>query len=244
MADLEADLGGVDELLTYMEIDPVAHTVAVVGANLHVRSGSGTTDDGGSPTGLGNLLIGYNEDDGFETRTGSHNLILGRYHSYTSYAGLVAGQDNILSGPYSSVTGGTGNEVSGVGTWIGGGSFNQATEAYATVAGGQLNAASGPYASVAGGHSNIASGSSAAVAGGQYNDAIGSGSTVAGGWQNEADGAWTAVGGGRLNSVSEYYATVPGNGLYCDENDNVGIGTLSPAYELDVDGDMRADGYY
>ncbi len=31
-------------------------------ANVHVQSGSGYTDDGGSPTGLGNLIVGYNEE--------------------------------------------------------------------------------------------------------------------------------------------------------------------------------------
>jgi hypothetical protein len=36
------------------------------GANVHIRSGSGETDDGDErdlpPTGLGNLIVGYNEE--------------------------------------------------------------------------------------------------------------------------------------------------------------------------------------
>ena len=37
-----------------------------------------------SPRGLGNLVIGYNEDSGDDDRSGSHNLIVGGYHSYSS----------------------------------------------------------------------------------------------------------------------------------------------------------------
>ena len=33
------------------------------GVNVHIRSGSGVTDDGGNPSGLGNLILGYNEVD-------------------------------------------------------------------------------------------------------------------------------------------------------------------------------------
>ena len=43
------------------------------GCNVHVRNGAGQTD---SLNTLGNLIIGYNEDDGFPApndRTGSHN---------------------------------------------------------------------------------------------------------------------------------------------------------------------------
>jgi cell division protein FtsB len=32
------------------------------GANIHIVSGSGSTDDNGTPRGLGNLIIGYDED--------------------------------------------------------------------------------------------------------------------------------------------------------------------------------------
>jgi hypothetical protein len=34
------------------------------GANIHIVSGSGSTDDNGNPLGLGNLIIGYDEDPG------------------------------------------------------------------------------------------------------------------------------------------------------------------------------------
>ena len=45
------------------------------GVNVHVRDGSGGTD--GAVNGLGNLIVGYNEDSG-DTRSGSHNLVVGQ----------------------------------------------------------------------------------------------------------------------------------------------------------------------
>ncbi|MBZ0253875.1 MAG: hypothetical protein K8I02_11105, partial [Candidatus Methylomirabilis sp.] len=33
--------------------------LVIRGANLHLESGSGQTSDGGAPTGLGNLVVGY-----------------------------------------------------------------------------------------------------------------------------------------------------------------------------------------
>jgi len=51
-------------------------------------SGSGATE--GMINGLGNLIVGYNEDVGSNaTRTGSHNLVVGIEHSYSSYAGSL-----------------------------------------------------------------------------------------------------------------------------------------------------------
>ncbi|MBZ0253910.1 MAG: hypothetical protein K8I02_11280, partial [Candidatus Methylomirabilis sp.] len=52
------------------------------GVNVHVRSGGGATDDGGSLTGLGNLVVGYNEADAVtpQGRGGSHNLVVGEGH--------------------------------------------------------------------------------------------------------------------------------------------------------------------
>ena len=80
------------------------------GANIHIRSGSGSTDDGGTPRGLGNLIIGYDEDpQTFVDRSpagalphaalspgdrgGSHNLVIGAAHRFTqaAFGGLVAG---------------------------------------------------------------------------------------------------------------------------------------------------------
>jgi TolA-binding protein len=44
------------------EIGVAGPNIIFSGANIHIESGSGATDDHGNPTGLGNLIIGYDED--------------------------------------------------------------------------------------------------------------------------------------------------------------------------------------
>ncbi|MCG8590604.1 MAG: hypothetical protein MJE66_15035, partial [Proteobacteria bacterium] len=65
----------------------VGNDVFFEGCNVHVRNGAGTTN---TTNGLGNLIIGYNEAGAVPpTRTGSHNLVVGEAHGYSSYAGVV-----------------------------------------------------------------------------------------------------------------------------------------------------------
>ena len=107
--------------------------VILSGVNLHLQSGSGVTDDGDDdstgfvPLGLGNLVVGYNEDEptfspsSVNDRRGSHNLVMGSGHRFSSYGGLVGGLNNAISAPFASISG------------------------------GRLNAAAHPYSSVSGG---------------------------------------------------------------------------------------------
>jgi hypothetical protein len=144
----------------------------IEGANVHVRSGYGVTSEGCDPgfpgfpnceilTGLGNLIVGYNErfprrGPQTEIRTGSHNLVVGEFHSYSSVAGFVAGSQNKVTGSHASVTGGTDSEASGWFSSVTGGHFNEASGDAATVSGGQRNEASGEFSSVSGGHFRVA----------------------------------------------------------------------------------------
>ena len=77
----------VSNLADYMSVDTATNTIVINGANLQVQSGSGYTDDRlgntGALLGLGNVIIGYHENDGTDLRSGSHNLIVGSNHSYT-----------------------------------------------------------------------------------------------------------------------------------------------------------------
>ena len=154
------------------------------GANVHVRSGSGRTDDNNTPTGLGNLIVGYDEQQTEAvSRTGSHNLIVGGQHSFTRYGGLAAGAANTLdgvsafaagvrnvaSGDFSSVTGGAGNFAGGGSSSISGGQENMTTAVASSVSGGRQNTASGLNASVIGGDTNTAAGEGSSVSGGQGN---------------------------------------------------------------------------
>jgi hypothetical protein len=56
----------------------VGNEAQFTGCNVVIRNGTG--DTGSVQNGLGNLVIGYNNDDpktGVAQRTGSHNLIIG-----------------------------------------------------------------------------------------------------------------------------------------------------------------------
>jgi hypothetical protein len=126
----------------------------IEGVNLHVRSGSDTeatnefceTRAPGWPnceilTGLGNLIIGYNERFPNPTnvgdRTGSHNLVIGDFHRYNSFGGFVAGDANRITGGGASVIGGTNNTASGWFSSVSGGHLNEASGVTASVSGGQ-----------------------------------------------------------------------------------------------------------
>lgn len=143
--------------------------VVFTGVNVHVRSGSGSTD--GTVNGLGNLIVGYNEDVGGDAaRTGSHNLIVGPEHSYSSYGGFVAGYYNSVSGANASVSGGYDNRASGSYSSVSGGLSNTASGSYSSVSGGYYNTASGAYSSVSGGGVHDASGTADWRAGDLWED--------------------------------------------------------------------------
>jgi len=184
------------------------------GANVHVRSGSGATDDhfNGNATlftGLGNLVIGYNESVSTPGRTGSHNLVLGPGHSYVGCGGLLAGANNAISGPYASITGGQNNGAQGYFATVSGGSGNHANAESSSVTGGANNYATGVKATVSGGFSNTASGQFGSVTGGENNTASGVYCTVLGGGSNTAGYLGLThgdviVGGARNFSWGEY----------------------------------------
>lgn len=163
------------------------------GCNVHVRSGSGNTTDGTvdlanqesipgtTPVGLGNLVVGYNEQPSYTNygRGGSHNLVVGPWHEYTNVGGATFGQENSAKGPLASVVGGYQNNANGYA---------------ASVSGGYLNGANGETATIGGGSYNVAGGISSSVSGGFDNTATGNGATVSGGASRTASGAsdWVA----------------------------------------------------
>jgi len=193
------------------------------GVNVHVRSGSGSTDDGcseGNPaceslTGLGNLTVGYNEqlnasgdflavcsDGRFDTevecesnggrwsqnhRSGSHNLIVGSWNSYSSYGGAAIGQANRITASYASVTGGHENLASG---------------SFASVTGGVRNSATGPSCAVSGGTNAVAGGDGSSVTGGVGNEAMGTTDSISGGADNLTLGTSSSISGGVRNTTT------------------------------------------
>jgi hypothetical protein len=177
------------------------------GCNVHVRNGMGST---GSTNGAGNLIVGYNENDQGFNRAGSHNIVIGRDHGYSSFGGLVAGQLNQITGMYASVTGGTLNEATGLHSIVSGGRDNVAQGQEASVSGGGANLASGRQGSVTGGLSNTASATQSSVSGGQTNLASGRLASVTGGVSNTASGIFATVSGGAGNTASGDQSTVSG----------------------------------
>jgi len=138
LSALEASGGGTSPALAalakYVSVDPnpinglKGPHVIFHDANVHVRSGSGTTAEAGGLTGLGNLIVGYNEMPVPEmlvppggSRVGSHNLVVGPSHAFTSTGGAVFGKDNLISGQYATILGGDHNISEGPASSILGG---------------------------------------------------------------------------------------------------------------------------
>ena len=138
--------GGTNPALTalskYLAIDlnPINGVkgphVIFTGVNFHIRSGSGSTGDDGTPTGLGNLIVGYNEGphpDPTSGRNGSHNIVGGTLNAFTVSGGLVMGAQNWIQGEYATILGGQNNLAQGLGSSILGGRANWAGSANQTV---------------------------------------------------------------------------------------------------------------
>jgi hypothetical protein len=229
------------------EIGVIGPNITFSGANIHIVSGSGRTDDNGNPTGLGNLIIGYDEDPnipligdsfpglpimqaaGFPTplnsgdRGGSHNLIIGDGNRFTkaAFGGLVAGQRNTIAGFGASIGGGFNNTASGLFASVSAGVQNIASGEYASVTGGGRNGA-GPSAgdSVSGGFENSASGPYATVSAGLQNTASDTFTSVSGGEGNRAGGFSASVTGGGGNTAGGFNTVVIGGRNVTDNKDN------------------------
>jgi hypothetical protein len=174
-------------------------TFRLSGVNLQIVNGLGATN--GNPddpqtndplltktNGRGNLIVGYNElkvpvipNSVSNDRTGSHNIVVGKRNDYTSYGGLVAGDFNESSGPFSSVSGGNANRAVGLYASISGGFGGRAAGSWAAISGGHAGKATGEYASVSGGRLNVAGGNYASVSGGAFRSAPGYDDWAAGG---------------------------------------------------------------
>jgi trimeric autotransporter adhesin len=212
----------------FVSVDPnpengvIGPHITFKGANIHIISGVGTTNDNGNPSGLGNLIIGYDESPDAVIpgtpalspgdRGGSHNLIIGRGNRFTqlAFGGLVAGELNTVSAEGTTVSGGFNNTASGAAASVSGGFNNTASGVEASVSGGFNNTASNNQAGVSGGANNTASGAAASVSGGFNNTASGVEASVSGGANNTASSNQASVSGGFTNTASNNQASVSG----------------------------------
>lgn len=126
-------------------------TIQFAAVNVQIESGATSEKPEQEVNGVGNLLIGFDEEPG--TQTGSNNLVVGIEQTFTSYGGFVAGVGNAVSAPFASVSGGESNTASAQGATVSGGEQNQATESDASVSGGGNNIVEGRWSSILGGQS-------------------------------------------------------------------------------------------
>jgi len=223
---MEARVAAIEDLLSNVYRD--GNTLVFNGLNVQIVNGADATDS--EANGLGNLIVGYNEErgDGSDDRSGSHNIVVGKQNNFSSWGGLVAGRSNTVSAPYACVSGGSENTASGESSSVSGGRYNTASGDGASVAGGggpdvdDGNTAFGHYSAVLGGTRNIAGdvlmeshdiGSQATVSGGTDNAARGVAASVSGGCQNTAGGTCSSVGGGYQNRPNGMYSSVSGGGV-------------------------------
>ncbi len=261
---LEARIADMEDFVnnTLAGVSRDGDTIIFSGINVQIDSGAGSTDE--IVNGLGNLIVGYNElRSSGDDRTGSHNVIIGKEHNYSSYGGLVVGRSNSTTGPYASVSGGAYSTASGRYSSVSGGRYNVASGAAASVSGGggsssaNGNQAFADYSSILGGYENLAGGTEmydhsvgiqSTVVGGRLNKAYGSASCALGGYDNDAGGSRGVVVGGRQNATSGSYSTVSGGyyneaagqgGAVSGGNSNVASGlysTVSGGYLRTSDG--------
>lgn len=183
--------------------------LVVDGCNLHVQNGVGQT---GTINSYGNLIIGYNKNE-VSTRTGSHNLILGDLHEYTSTGGIVSGTENTLSAPGATILSSGQSHANFVSATIIGADRGIA-DGNVILIGGQRNygSAAAHFSAVVGGVENHVTGSSSVVIAGTMNTATGGNSLVCGGSENTAGGSSdVACGGSRNTSTGSRSVLVGGN---------------------------------
>ena len=223
------DLGG----FLFIDVDAQGRNVARFdGINVQITNGLGATS---AVNGLGNLIVGYDTartvgpsvcsqggatteavclNAGFvwaqSHKSGSHNIVGGGANSYSSYGGLLVGQNNVINQEFASVSGGGINTSSGRWSSVSGGTNNTASRDHSSVSGGTKNTASGNESSISGGKFNTASGSGSSVSGGTDNTASGWYSNVSGGSQNATLGYWSSISGGQYHTASGEHSSVSG----------------------------------
>jgi hypothetical protein len=172
--------------------------IYITGANLHIVSGAGSTNttNNGAARGLGNLIIGYNEivpgtSLPPNARTGTHNLVVGRFNQFTddTSGNIIGGEQNIAVGNgYGNILGGQVNQATGAGTFVV----------------GQLNVANGQDTSILGGFDNQANDSQSVICGGRFNQSWGLENVIVGGSGNienrSTSGGFAVIVGGEGNT--------------------------------------------
>ncbi len=203
LSALEAVLAGVTQsanVITFAGKD-----VIVSGGDLQVHNGSG---DSYTKNGTGNFIVGYNEARASGSdKSGSHNIVVGGNHNYTSTEGIVSGYENSISGGASIIAG----------------RENIASGSYSAIVSGTADTIStaGVRAAIVGGEGNKADDSYSSIVGGSYNTALNYGSVITGGYLNSVAGRFSTISGGYNNSITNSAGTHGRYGKISGGKDNV-----------------------
>lgn len=199
-----------------------AKTLRFSGINVQVVSGMDSDEES---NGTGNLIVGYNQRRVSSdspgsllaiSRTGSHNLVVGTGHDFTSAGGFLAGSNNTVTAPFGSVSGGHENLAGNGNASVSGGIANRAIGAFSSISGGWRNLADAHASSASGGADNIARGDYSSATGGRNNTAQAEFSSVTGGGAdsrnsgNVTESPYSSISGGFNNSTRGNAASVSG----------------------------------
>lgn len=213
--DLQARVAALEALLAHASLDDDGNLVIrgslfVDGGNLHVQDGTGATySESGAGNGLGNVIIGYDEDNGDE-KSGSHNLVVGPYHSYAFAGNVVGGYDNAVSATAAAVLGGYGNQVGGDQSVALGGTYLTVDGYHSAAIGGNMNSVSGPNSVSLGGFSIDLDGDNSVTVAGFDNTLSSDNAAIVAGDHHHLSGSWAAILGGSAHDVSGTSAVAAG----------------------------------
>jgi hypothetical protein len=161
---IESRVHVAEQTLSPIDYDARSKSVVFTGVNVQIRNGAGATD--GDTDGTGNLIIGWNEADEDDGRTGSHNVIVGSHHDWVGHSGIAVGVDHDLLTDAGATVGGESNVVSAHGAVLIGGQDNEATGAGSVGIGGAENLLAGELSIATGGYRNDAEGAYSVILGG------------------------------------------------------------------------------
>ena len=207
----------------------------IEGANVHVRSGAGSTSEGCSGqdfgcanrTGLGNLIIGYNEQRQVWIDNAFPNYVPNQTSGAYSNTGELCDADpefrddegfplcDRREGSHGLIVGRWNNNM-GHANFVAG-LLNDVGGHFVSVIGGQQNSATANYSVVSGGLANRAHGFASSVSGGSHNITgqavglpFGRTASVSGGTFNVAEAENSSVTGGAGNLAAELNSSISG----------------------------------
>lgn len=238
---LEQETSNLRDLNDYLTVQADANLpneMRAVFSGINVQLTNGAGEFGGT-NGLGNLIVGYggHRDAGDKVcsrlappavdqtdcesrggiwalnhKTGSHNVLIGRKHSYSSNGALLVGTNNANSRG-DVVTGVQNDVIPGQAVVLGG--YNNSNIGGGVIIGGADNEKNaGPYSVIAGGRFNTVQytgGNDGGSIFGAWNSSVAQqGATVTGGRYNSATGRFSHVSGGRVNTAAADYSSILG----------------------------------